>query len=143
RMSIAVTPITRSRRPRRPGQRALLLALVAALALAPLLANIWPALGRGAMLYVSEAVASSSPQAVDHSRHAGPQVHPAPARESHPPHAPGALCVLACLGWAPPVDLSIDGADAAFTDRAAWIALAAPRGQLARHSAQARAPPLS
>src|SRR5947208_16804266 len=83
-------------------QRVALLAFVAALFLAPLLANTWPAFGKGPMLFTGAAVATPS----DHRQHADHEGHQAPATESHHQrHC--ALCVLAFLGWAPPVGLSL------------------------------------
>jgi hypothetical protein len=129
---------TAGRLRRTTARRSLLLALIAALALAPLLANMWPAFGKGAMLFVGEP-AFSSPQHAYHGEHEG---QPTPASESHPQrHC--ALCVLALLGWAPPVDLAIGCGETVATDRTAPIALLAPRLQPSWPGAYPRAPPLS
>jgi hypothetical protein len=120
--------------------RVRVLGVVAAFALAPLLANVWPAFGKGQMLYVGEVAAAD----VDHSAHEG---HHAAGRDSH--HSPAghqvhcALCVLALLGWAPPVDLSFDWTETRVIDRAVHLAATAPRLLLLWPDAQARAPPLS
>ena len=128
-------------RRRATGQRALSLLFAAVMALAPILANVWPAFGKGPMLYVGTPAAASAQQ-VDHAGHAGHEGHEAPAPGSHhQQHC--ALCVLALLGWAPPAGLSIGCLQAAVRDPVAWIALAAPRLQPIWQSAQARAPPLS
>jgi hypothetical protein len=132
---------TTTRLRRTTARRALLLALVTALALAPLLVNIWPAFGRGAMLFVGETALPVPPQ-VDHAEHAGHEGNAAPASESHHQrHC--ALCVLALLGWAPPLDLGMSGGETVATHRIASILLTAPQLQLAWPGAHARAPPLS
>jgi hypothetical protein len=129
---------TASRLRRTTARRSLLLALVTALALAPLLVNIWPAFGKGAMLFVG-APALFSPQHAYHAEHEG---HATPASESHPErHC--ALCVLALLGWAPPVDLAIACGEPVAIDRTAPIALLAPRLRPSWPGAYPRAPPLS
>src|SRR5882672_10532810 len=93
------------------GQRPWLLALVVALVLAPLLANIWPAFGKGPMLFVAETAGQPSAH----------EAHEAPADQSHHQrHC--ALCVLAFLGWAPPADLSLGCAEARATECGTWIA---------------------
>ena len=126
------------------GQRPWLLVLVVALVLAPLLANIWPAFGKGPMLFVAEAAGQQSEHEAhaQHAAHGAHEAHEAPADQSHHQrHC--ALCVLAFLGWAPPADLSLGCAEARATECGTWIAADAPRLQLAWPSAQARAPPLS
>lgn len=126
--------------PRRFRQRILLLGVVAAFAFAPLLANVWPAFGKGEMLYVGEVAAAD----VDHSAHEG---HHAAADDSH--HSQSrhqvhcALCVLALLGWAPPIDLSLGCTETRVIDRAVHFTAATPRVLLVWPDAQARAPPLS
>jgi len=120
---------------------ALLLALVTALALAPLLVNVWPAFGKGTMLFVGETALPASQQ-IDHAEHASHEGRAAPASESHHQrHC--ALCVLALLGWAPPLDLAVGGGETGATHRIASIPLSAPRLPLAWPGARARAPPLS
>jgi len=121
-------------------RRVLSLGVVAAFALAPLLANVWPAFGKGQMLYVGEVAADQ----IDHSTHAG---HHAAAGDSH--HAPAghqahcALCVLALLGWAPPVDLSPGSLEPPLADRAAHRVTVTPRLLLVWPDTLARGPPRS
>jgi hypothetical protein len=121
-------------------QRLVVLAVVAVFALAPLVANVWPAFGRGAMLYTGDVAAAE----VDHSAHEG---HHAAASDSQhaPPHhqVHCALCMLALLGWAPPIDLGLGCAEARVIDRAQHLVANAPRPLLLWPDAQARAPPLS
>ena len=119
-------------------QRLLLFGLVVALIVAPVLANVWPAFGRGAMLYVGAAEASQV--AVDaHAAHAG---HAQAAHESHHKvHC--ALCVLAFLGWAPPLALGLCNIAAGAIDRTVTVVANAPCLQPAWPGAQARAPPLT
>jgi len=108
---------------------------VVALLLAPALANIWPAFGKGAMLFVGETVAA-------HDEHAAHEGHQAPAPQSHhQQHC--ALCVLAFLAWAPPAVPALGCTEACVTDRGAQVAESTPRLLLVWRSAQARAPPLS
>ena len=100
------------------GQRPWLLALVVALVLAPLLANIWPAFGKGPMLFVAEAAGQQSEHEAhaQHAAHGAHEAHEAPADQSHHQrHC--ALCVLAFLGWAPPIDLSIGCSPTSGTER--------------------------
>jgi hypothetical protein len=121
-------------------QRLRVLGVVAALALAPMLANVWPAFGKGEMLYVGEVAAAD----VDHSAHEG---HHAAAGDSH--HSPTrhqvhcALCVLALLGWAPPIDLGFGRIESPVIDRAPHVVANTPRLLLAWPDGLARAPPLS
>ena len=119
-------------------QRLLLFGLVLALIVAPVLANVWPAFGKGPMLYVGDAEASHV--AVDgHAAHGG---HAHPAHESHhQTHC--ALCVLAFLGWAPPLALELPSIAASAIDRAVTVAAHVPRLRLVWPGARARAPPLS
>jgi hypothetical protein len=118
------------------GQRFGLLTLVFALVFAPALASIWPALGRGEMLFVAAAKEAAH---ADHAAHEGHQA-PAPASH-HQQHC--ALCVLAFLGWAPPVLPGLVGAAIGSIERAVPIAVRAPHLPLAWSRAQARAPPRS
>jgi hypothetical protein len=137
--------------PKRALKQRALLAFIVALALAPFLANIWPAFGKGQMLWVAADVTTPA----DHSAHAAHQNHPAAATEADLPtahHTPGhqpsehqqhcALCVLAFLGWAPPVDFAITCTDSCDSDRAPIVAATTPRLLLLWTGAQARAPPL-
>jgi len=119
------------------GQRVGLLAFVASLVLAPALANIWPAFGKGEMLYVGE------PSPADHSAHQGHH-HPGveagkPRPHDHKAHC--ALCVVAFLGWAPPVDLNVDSGSVPVAEPPVAPADAAPCPLLLWPRAQARAPP--
>lgn len=132
-------------------QRFALLAFVVALLIAPLLVNVWPALGKGPMLVVASDVATQ----VDHSAHARHHDHDAGAAQG--PHASHpttehdeshhqqhcALCVLAFLGWAPPIDLVVACAPSSAADRAPPLADSTPRVPLLWRNAQARAPPLA
>jgi hypothetical protein len=126
-------------------QRAALFAFVVALVLAPALANVWPAFGKGEMLFVGDAAATQT----DHAAHQG---HHAAATEAQQPHTQHrqshhqthcALCVLAFLGWAPPIDLSIGCTTTCLTERTKPLVASAPRVLLLWPSAQARAPPSS
>jgi hypothetical protein len=104
------------------------------------LASVWPAFGKGEMLYVGETAAAH----VDHSAHEG---HHAAASESD--HSPArhqahcALCELAFLGWAPPINLGLGCTETCVTDRAEQIVTTSPRFLLVWPRARARAPPLS
>jgi hypothetical protein len=126
---------------RRFEQRLLLLGFVVALVLAPVLANIWPAFGKGRMLYVGTTATTQ----VDAGPHAGHEGHAAPASQSHDPQHQQhcALCVLAFLGWAPPVDLSLDCEATCAVEKALPITAQVPHLTLVWPGAQARAPPLS
>jgi hypothetical protein len=119
-------------------QRCALVAVVVALVLAPVLANVWPAFGKGEMLYVADGVTAHG----DHSSHEG---HQATASDSHPspPHhqAHCALCELAFLGWAPPIDLSLGCTETGITDRTEQAVATTPRLLLLWPGAQARGPP--
>jgi len=116
----------------------LLLGLVVALIVAPVLANVWPAFGKGPMLYVGGADASHV--VVDaHAAHTG---HAQPAHESHH-QAHCALCVLAFLGWAPPLALELPSIAASAIDRAVTVAAQVLRLRPVWLGARARAPPLS
>jgi hypothetical protein len=123
-------------------QRVTLFALVVALVLAPALANIWPAFGKGEMLYVGETAAAPSVHA-DHANHADHATHeghaPATAHLHHAVHC--ALCVLASLGWAPFAAFDAGDAQHSIAERAAPAASQALRAPLAWRSAQPRAPP--
>jgi len=128
------------RSPRTLTQRLVVLGVVAGFALAPLVANVWPALGRGAMLYTGEMAAAE----VDHSAHAGHHAAADGAQHAtshHQKHC--ALCMLALLGWAPPIDLGLGRIETRITDRAPQLVASAPRALLLWPDAQARAPPLS
>ena len=119
-------------------QRLLLFGLVLALIVAPVLANVWPAFGKGPMLYVGGADASHV--VVDaHAAHTG---HAQPAHESHH-QAHCALCVLASLGWAPPLALELPSTATRGIDRAVTVAAPVPRLRPVWPGARARAPPLS
>ena len=123
---------------RRLEQRLWLLGLVVALVFAPVLANVWPAFGKGPMLYVDTAHATQ----LDANPHAAHEGHAAPAsRSHHQQHC--ALCVLAFLGWAPPVDLSLDCTATCAVDKMVPVAAQAPHLTLVWPGAQARAPPIS
>jgi hypothetical protein len=122
-------------------QRLRVAGVVVTLALAPVLANVWPAFGKGQMLYVGDAPGAG----IDHSAHLG---HDAEASNSshhdqsrHQAHC--ALCVLAFLGWAPPIDLSVAATEIAAIDRARRRVVTAAAPSLLWPNAQARAPPLS
>ncbi|HTT10369.1 MAG TPA: DUF2946 family protein [Burkholderiaceae bacterium] len=121
------------------GQRIGVLAFVVSLVLAPALANIWPAFGKGEMLYVADA------PSLDHSAHAGHH-HPGTDKAQRPPHdhkAHCALCVLAFLGWAPPADLSISSGSTAVANLPAALPEDRPRSAPIWSGAHARAPPIS
>src|SRR5215467_1553008 len=121
-------------------QRFVVLGVVAVFALAPLVADVWPALGRGAMLYTGNVAAAE----VDHSAHAGHHAATGKSQHTtshHQTHC--ALCMLALLGWAPPIDLALGRIDARVDDRPPQFAEIAPRALLLWPDAQARAPPLS
>jgi len=122
-------------------RRLLVAGVTLTLALAPVLANVWPAFGKGQMLYVGDA----SGAAIDHSAH---QRHHAGAGNtarhdpsSHQAHC--ALCLLALLGWAPPIELSLAATDPAAIDRVRHWVVTAATPSLLWPDAQARAPPLS
>jgi len=149
------------------GQRFASSLVACALGVAPILANVWPAFGKGEMFYVGGATPAAHGHAAhdgsaaheghaDHANHADHQGHAALDRHaghqvadagSH--HSPAqhqahcALCELAFLGWAPPLDLSLGCAEACPVDRTVPIAAVAPRLLALWPSAQARAPPLA
>ncbi|HTT11573.1 MAG TPA: DUF2946 family protein [Burkholderiaceae bacterium] len=118
-------------------RRLLLLGFVAALIVAPVLANVWPAFGKGPMLCVA---ATEAHVAVDaDAAHAG---YAPPGHESHH-QVHCALCALACLGWAPPLALGLSSLGAGAIDHAVTVIAQGPRAQAAWPGARARAPPLS
>ena len=147
------------------GQRFASLLVALALGVAPILANVWPAFGKGEMFYVGDtASATHDGHAAhdgsaaheghaDHANHqghaaleghAGHQVADAGSHHSPAQHqAHCALCELAFLGWAPPLDLSLGCAEACPVDRTVPIAAVTPRLLALWPSAQARAPPLA
>ena len=120
--------------------RFVVLGVVVGFALAPLVANVWPAMGRGAMLYTGDVAVAET----DHSAHArhdaaadGSQ-HPTPHHQTH-----CALCMLALLGWAPPIDLGLGRIETRLTDRAPQLLASASRLLPLWPDAQARAPPIT
>ncbi len=130
---------------------------VVALVLAPALASVWPALGRGPMLYTGEPAAhvAHDHQAVADAAHECDEAHVSGANtgaESHhadhdaqPDHTNHAqhcaLCVLVSLAWAPVVHVA-PGADAPpAVHRRALQRDTSPRSQVVWSRAQARAPP--
>jgi Protein of unknown function (DUF2946) len=134
-----VMPSTRATPRRSLEQRLLLFGFVVALVCAQVLANLWPAFGKGAMLYVGESSAHAAH--AEHADHAAHEGHPAPATRSHH-EAHCALCVLALLGWAPPVVADLGSADARVINRDVQVASSTPRLLLLWRTAQPRAPPL-
>jgi len=121
-------------------QRVALLAFVFALVFAPALANVWPAFGKGEMLFVGDAVAAHADQA-GHAAHQDAATESHHSESHHQQHC--ALCVLAFLGWAPPLDLSLGCTGTCGPDRAARVAETAAHPLFVWPGAQARAPPIS
>jgi hypothetical protein len=138
---LLVMPPTRAHPQRTLKQRAWLFVCAIALACSPLVVNIWPALGKGRMLFVGAPAAEH----VEHAAHDGHASHDEHEASGSQPHHDRhcALCVLALLGWAPPAVASIGCVATHATHGTAWIAISAPRLQPLWRSAHARDPPLS
>jgi Protein of unknown function (DUF2946) len=122
-------------------QRLLVAGVVVTLALAPGLANVWPAFGKGEMLYVGDVPAAGIDHSAQEGHHTGARNSSGHDPSRHQGHC--ALCVLAMLGWAPPIGLSPAATGSAATDRAPQQVVRAGRPSLLWPDAQARAPPLS
>lgn len=137
---------------------------VTALVFAPALASIWPALGKGPMLYTGTPPAHAAPHhggaaaeagstrqaSGDHAGHANPADDVAHAAHDAAGGAPAthgdhtrhcALCVLVSLAWAPVVHIA-GGADAPPDVRRHAVAeRPQPQRLVVGSRALARAPP--
>lgn len=149
--------------------RAVALLLALALALAPPLVGLWPALGKGRMLWVGEPPAEQVERerlAAQQAQHYGAGSHEGHGANHEAAHSSGeapiahaghdgadessahhdghcALCVLAAVGWAPPSGLVFAIADRAVVGQLGFVLASEPRASLLWARAQARAPPVS